>query len=43
MATTRERTVVNRSYFNARIWKAALQKVGVPVSRVPDTNKRTGA
>lgn len=33
MATTRERTVINRSYFNSNIWKPALRGAGVPVTR----------
>jgi integrase len=28
MATTRERTVIGRNYFNAQIWKPALRKAG---------------
>ncbi|HET6949438.1 MAG TPA: site-specific integrase [Acidimicrobiales bacterium] len=38
MATTRERTVINRSYFNSRIWKPALREVGVPVTRANGTH-----
>jgi integrase len=38
MATTRERTVINRSYFNASIWKPALRKAGVPVTRENGTH-----
>jgi integrase len=38
MCTTREGTVVGRSYFNAQIWKPALRKAGVPVTRVNGTH-----
>jgi integrase len=38
MATTRERTVINRSYFNSHIWKPALVEAGVPVSRENGTH-----
>jgi len=38
MATTRERTVINRSYFNARIWKPALREAGLPVTRANGTH-----
>jgi integrase len=38
MATTRERTVIGRNYFNAQIWKPALRKVGVPVTRANGTH-----
>jgi hypothetical protein len=33
MATTRERTVIHRSYFNSNIWNPALRGAGVPVTR----------
>ena len=38
MATTRERTVIGRNYFNAQIWKPALRKVKVPVTRANGTH-----
>jgi integrase len=38
MATTRERTVINRSYFNSRVWKPALRGAGVPVTRANGTH-----
>jgi integrase len=38
MATTRERTVINRSYFNGRIWKPALREAGLPVTRANGTH-----
>jgi integrase len=38
MATTRERTVINRSYFNSQIWKPALRTAGVPVTRENGTH-----
>ncbi len=38
MATTRERTVINRSYFNSAIWKPALRKAGVPATRANGTH-----
>jgi integrase len=38
MATTRERTVINRSYFNSHVWKPALREAGVPVSRENGTH-----
>lgn len=38
MATTRERTVINRSYFNSQIWKPALREAGVPVGRENGTH-----
>jgi integrase len=38
MATTRGRTVINRSYFNARVWKPALREAGVPVTRANGTH-----
>jgi integrase len=38
MATTRERTVIGRNYFNAQIWKPALRKAGVPVNRANGTH-----
>lgn len=33
LLTTRERTPVNRHYFNAKIWKPALAAAGVPATR----------
>ena len=38
MATTRERTVINRSYFNSQVWKPGLRKAGVPVTRANGTH-----
>jgi len=38
MATTRERTVINRSYFNSHVWKPALREAGVLVSRENGTH-----
>ena len=38
MATTRERTVVNRSYFNARVWKPVPRAAGLPVTRANGTH-----
>jgi len=38
MATTRERTVIGRNYFNAQVWKPALPKAGVPVTRANGTH-----
>jgi hypothetical protein len=38
MATTRERTVINPSYFDARVWKPALREAGVPVTRANGTH-----
>jgi integrase len=38
MATTRERTAVGRNYFNANIWKPALKKTGVRVTRENGTH-----
>jgi len=38
MATTREGTVINRSYFNSQIWKPALRTAGVPVTRSNGTH-----
>jgi integrase len=38
MATTRERTVVNRSYFNARVWKPVTRAAGLPVTRANGTH-----
>jgi hypothetical protein len=33
-----ERTVIGRNYFNAQIWKPALRKAGVPVTRANGTH-----
>jgi len=38
MTTTREGTVVGRNYFNGQIWKPALRKAGVPVTRKNGTH-----
>ena len=38
MATTRERMVIGRNYFNANIWKPALREAGVPVTRANGTH-----
>lgn len=33
VVSSRERTAANRNYFNAKIWKPALTKAGVPTTR----------
>lgn len=38
VVTTRESGAVHRSYFNRRIWKPALRKVGVPPTRENGTH-----
>ena len=38
MVTTRESKAIHRGYFNSRIWKPALRKAGVPVSRENGTH-----
>jgi hypothetical protein len=38
IATTREQTSIGRTYFNSSIWKPALMRAGVRVSRENGTH-----
>jgi integrase len=38
LLTTRERTALNRNYFNSRIWRPALGRAGVPAGRENGTH-----